>query len=71
MALVRPLSMEAFEALVNHMQRCAREYREHVDQRLKLDVLAEVAISCDKDAVSAKVELRQIIFGVSLERSSC
>ncbi|EUB61326.1 EF-hand calcium-binding domain-containing protein 5 [Echinococcus granulosus] len=50
MALVRPLSMETFEALVDHMQRCAREYREHVDQRLKLDVLAEVAISCDKDA---------------------
>ncbi|KAL5961126.1 EF-hand calcium-binding domain-containing protein 5 [Taenia solium] len=50
MALVRPLSMEAFQALVDHMQRCAREYREHVDQRLRLDVLAEVAISCDKDA---------------------
>ncbi|KAL5111240.1 EF-hand calcium-binding domain-containing protein 5 [Taenia crassiceps] len=50
MALVRPLSMEAFEALVKHMQRCAREYRDHVDQRLKLDVLAEIAISCDKDA---------------------
>ncbi|VDM25283.1 unnamed protein product [Hydatigera taeniaeformis] len=60
MALVRPLSMEAFDMLVEHMQRCAREYREHVNQRLKLDVLTEIAISCDKDAVGKKMDVGKV-----------
>ena len=51
MAYVRPLSMEAFQAFTDYMQRCGREYREHINQRLKLDSLSEVVISCDKEVV--------------------
>lgn len=52
MIYVRPLSMEAFQAFTDHMQRCGREYREHVNRNLKIDQVAEVTVSCDKDAVS-------------------
>uniref|UniRef100_A0A5K3FLB6 Dynamin_M domain-containing protein n=1 Tax=Mesocestoides corti TaxID=53468 RepID=A0A5K3FLB6_MESCO len=50
MECVRPLSMEVFGALFNHMQRCAREYQEHVNRRLRLGVSTEIGIGFDKDA---------------------
>ncbi|KAM7541288.1 hypothetical protein Aperf_G00000024598 [Anoplocephala perfoliata] len=53
MVYVRPLSMVAFEAFTKHMQRCGREYREQVKRNLKVDHVAEVNVSCDRDAEGA------------------
>ncbi|VDO03415.1 unnamed protein product [Rodentolepis nana] len=45
----QPLSMEAFQTFVNHMQRCGKEYQDHVNRDIKLDHIVEVSVSCDME----------------------
>ncbi|KAL7062425.1 hypothetical protein AAHC03_01070 [Spirometra sp. Aus1] len=48
--------MAIFREFTHHLHRCAREYKESINRRIKLDVMTDVFISCDAKAVKDDVK---------------
>ncbi|BHF59587.1 EF-hand calcium-binding domain-containing protein 5 [Sparganum proliferum] len=56
MEYAKPLSMAIFREFTHHLHRCAREYKESINRRIKLDVMTDVFISCDAKAVKDDIK---------------
>uniref|UniRef100_A0A183SX67 EF-hand domain-containing protein n=1 Tax=Schistocephalus solidus TaxID=70667 RepID=A0A183SX67_SCHSO len=56
MEYAKPLSMGIFREFTHHLHRCAREYQESINRRIKLDVMTDVFISCDAKALKDDIK---------------
>ncbi|VDK44664.1 unnamed protein product [Dibothriocephalus latus] len=56
MEYATPLSMSIFREFAHHLHRCAREYKESINRRIKLDVMTDVFISCDAKALKDDIK---------------